>query len=77
MPDAIKDLEDIYDYIAEQSGFRERAWSYIEKLKRKCQELEAAPLRGQQRDDLMKKLRISPLDKKPLRHLLLMKKNRP
>jgi plasmid stabilization system protein ParE len=43
MPDAIKDLEDIYDYIAEQSGFRERAWSYIEKLKRKCQELEALP----------------------------------
>lgn len=64
MPDAIKDLEDIYDYIAEQSGFPERAWLYIEKLKRKCQELEAAPLRGQQRDDLMKNLRISPLDKK-------------
>ncbi|MBT3807457.1 MAG: type II toxin-antitoxin system RelE/ParE family toxin, partial [Desulfobacula sp.] len=47
-----------------QSGFPERAWVYIEKLKLKCQKLETSPERGQQRDDLMKDLRIYPLNKK-------------
>lgn len=64
MPDAIRDLEQIYEYIATQSGFPERAWAYIEKLRQKCQTLETDPLRGQQRDDLMNELRIYPLDKR-------------
>lgn len=64
MPDAIKDLEGIYGYVADKSGFPERAWSYIERLHQKCHELETAPLRGQKRDDLVKNLRIIPLDKK-------------
>jgi plasmid stabilization system protein ParE len=64
MPDAIKDLEGIYGYVADKSGFPERAWSYIERLRQKCHELETAPLRGQKRDDLVKNLRIIPLDKK-------------
>jgi len=64
MPDAVKDLEDIYNYISDQSGFPARAWDYIEKLRQKCHELETAPLRGQQRNDLMKNLRVTPLDKK-------------
>ena len=64
MPDAIKDLESIYDFIADKSGFPERAWSYIEKIRQKCHELEAAPLRGQRREDLMENLRVMPVDKK-------------
>jgi plasmid stabilization system protein ParE len=64
LPDAIKDLEAIYEYIAEQSGFPERAWTDIERLRKKCQELEMAPQRGQQRHDLLEKLRVYPLDKK-------------
>lgn len=64
LPDAIKDLENIYEYITEQSGFPERAWAYIERLRTKCQDLETAPQRGQQRSDLMESLRICPLDKK-------------
>ncbi len=64
MPDAIKDLEHIYEYISTESGFPERAWAFIEKLRLKCQKLETAPLRGQQRNDLMKGLRIYPLNKK-------------
>lgn len=64
MPDAIKDLEGIYGYITDKSGFPERAWSYVEKLQQKCRELETAPLRGQQRDDLTHNLRIVPIDKK-------------
>ena len=64
MPDAITDLEHIYEYIAKQSGFPERAWAYMEKLKLKCQELETFPIRGQQRNDLMDGLRVYPLDTK-------------
>ena len=64
LPDAIKDLESIYEYIAEQSSFPERAWAYIERLRTKCQDLETAPQRGQQRSDLMENLRVYPLDKK-------------
>ena len=64
IPDAIKDLENIYGYISDKSGFPERAWAYIEKLRQKGHELETAPLRGQQRDDLMENLRITPIDKK-------------
>lgn len=66
MPDAIKDLEQIYEYISAQSGFPERAWAYIEKLRLKCQKLETNPLRGQLRNDLMKALRIYPLNKKTI-----------
>ena len=67
LPDAIKDLESIYEYITEQSGFPERAWADIERLRTKCQALETAPQRGQQRSDLMENLRVFPLDKKTVR----------
>ena len=71
MPDAIKDLENIYEYIAEQSGLPERAWAYIETLKLKCQELETFPVRGQQRNDLMDSLRVYPLDKRTVAAFLV------
>jgi len=71
MPDAVKDLENIYEYIAEQSGFPERAWGYMEKLKLKCQVLETFPIRGQLRNDLMDGLRIYPLDKRTVAAFLV------
>lgn len=71
MPNAIEDLEKIYFYIAEQSGFPERAWAYMEKLKAACQKLEIAPLRGQKRDDLMVGLRIYPLGKRAVAAFLI------
>ena len=71
MPDAIDDLEAIYLYIAEQSGFPERAWNYMERLKSKCQELETLPIRGQLRSDLMEGLRIYPLDDKAVAAFLV------
>lgn len=71
MPDAIRDLENIYAYISEQSGFPERAWAYMEKLKLKCQELATSPLRGRQRNDLMNGLRIYPLDKRTVAAFLV------
>jgi len=64
MPDAIKDLEDIYLYVVEQSGFPVRAWDYMQRLKSKCQELEIYPIRDQLRSDLVEGVRIYPLDNK-------------
>jgi len=71
MLNTIEDLEKIYFYIAEQSGFPERAWTHIEKLKAACQKLEISPLRGQRRDDLMVDLRIYPLDKRTVTAFLI------
>ena len=71
MPDAIKDLEAIYSYIADKSGYPERAWAFVDRLRQKCHELETAPLRGQQRNDLMKNLRIIPLNKKAVAAFLV------
>ena len=62
-PDAISDLKNIYEYIADKSGLPEVAWAYIQKLKDKCHGLRIAALRGQKRDDLRQNLRIIPLDK--------------
>lgn len=74
MPDAIKDLETIYSYIAEKRSFPERAWGYVEKLRQQCHELETAPLRGQQRDDLLPNLRVAPIDKKAVAAFLVDEK---
>ncbi len=71
MPDAIKDLEDIYLYIFEQSGFPDWAWNYMERLGSKCKELETFPIRGQLRNDLMDGLRIYPLDNKAVAAFLV------
>ena len=62
-PDAIQDLTDIYEYIAAKSGLPEVAWAYIEKLRKKCDDLRKVPLIGQQRNDLRKNLRIVAIDK--------------
>ena len=75
MPDAIGDLQNIYNYISEQSGFSRRAWLYMESLHHKCQGLEIAPERGQQRDDLIKGLRIYPLDKKAIAAFIIDEEN--
>jgi toxin ParE1/3/4 len=57
-PDAVDDLIQIYEYISDQTGFPERAWRYIEKLRQKCEQLEYAPERGHLREDLGKGIRI-------------------
>ncbi len=63
MPDAIKDLSEIYEYILEASGLPEVAWAYIERLRDKCHGFQVAPIRGQKRDDLRQNLRIAVIDK--------------
>jgi toxin ParE1/3/4 len=71
LPDAIKDLEDIYEYIVGQSGFPERTWKCMEELKLKCHELEAFPVSGQLRNDLMDGLRIYPLGSRAVAAFLI------
>jgi plasmid stabilization system protein ParE len=62
-PDAIDDLNRIYDYIALDKQMPDVAWTYIQRLEQSCRKMELAPVRGQKRDDLRKNLRISPIDK--------------
>ncbi len=62
-PDAISDLQGIYEYISDKSGLPEVAWTYIEKLRGKCHKLAIAPMRGHKRDDLRKNLRVTAIDK--------------
>jgi len=62
-PDAIKDLTDIYEYIAQKSELPEIVWAYIEKLRQSCHDLRMTLLIGQQRNDLRKNLRIIAIDK--------------
>ncbi len=63
MPDAISDLNDIYEYIADESGLPEVAWVYIEKLRNKCYDFRTTPIRGHRRDDLRKNIRIAAIGK--------------
>lgn len=52
-PDAIEDLQNIYEYVADESSSDEVAHSYIQKLHRRCEEiLTIALIKGQARDDL-------------------------
>ena len=62
-PDAIDDLQGIYDYIAIEKKMPDVAWAYIQRLEQSCRKLEHAPIRGQKRNDLRENLRIAPIDK--------------
>lgn len=63
-PDAISDLQNIYTYISEASGFPDVAIEYIRRLKKKCETLTSAPHRGLKRDDIRPNLRTLALDKR-------------
>lgn len=75
-PDAIEDLAHIYLFIVDESGFPDRAWNYIEKLRDKCLALQRAPIRGQKRDDLRPNLRIVSIDKNAVAALEIDEANR-
>ena len=62
-PDAVSDLNGIYEFIADSSGSPEVAWRYISKLKERCESLQHAPIRGRDRNDIRPNLRILSIDK--------------
>ena len=55
-PLAVRDLFDLYDFIAAQSG-RQRAGDYIGRIEAACFQLKDFPERGTKRDDLAPGLR--------------------
>lgn len=56
-PEALGDLIDLYDFIAERDG-EERAIGYIERIEEFCHSLALFPNRGMRRGDLRPGLRI-------------------
>ena len=62
-PDAERDIQEIYDYIAIEKGMAELAITYVRKLQKSCYRLETSPMRGRNRDDIRPALRILPLNK--------------
>jgi len=56
-PEALGDLIDLYDFIAERDG-EERAIRYIDRIEECCRSLSVFPSRGTMRDDLRPGLRI-------------------
>ena len=56
-PEALGDLIDLYDFIAERDG-EERAIGYIDRIEECCRSLSVFPNRGTARDDLRPGLRI-------------------
>lgn len=62
-PAAEQDLFDLYAYVAENDG-RKRAGALIERIEEACLRLAEFPERGRTRDDLMRGLRILPLDRR-------------
>jgi len=55
-PEALTDLIDLYDYIAQRDGM-ERAIGYINRIESHCHNLSLFPDRGTSRDELRQGLR--------------------
>jgi toxin ParE1/3/4 len=63
-PLAEEDLTELYLYIAEQSGYPDRAIGYVRRLRDFCDSLAAFPKRGQQRNDLRRGLWVAGFEKR-------------
>ena len=53
---AEKDPTEFYHYIAERSGYPERAMAYIRRMRVYCETLASFPERGRRREDLRRGL---------------------
>jgi len=60
-PAALKDLEDIYDFIADDN--LARAGQFIDLIEEKCSDLAKNPLIGRLRPELKKDLRSFPVQR--------------
>jgi toxin ParE1/3/4 len=59
---AIQDIEEIADYIAQQSGL-EQSEKFLSKLESKFSKIVNFPLLGRKRDEILTDIRTIPLDK--------------
>ncbi|WP_309741619.1 MULTISPECIES: type II toxin-antitoxin system RelE/ParE family toxin [unclassified Chamaesiphon] len=58
---AIQDIEEIADYIAQQSGLEQSA-RFLGKLESKFSKIVTFPLIGRKRDEILTNIRTIPLD---------------
>jgi toxin ParE1/3/4 len=63
-PAAEADLDDIYRYIAEQSGSPERAIRYVRRVREWCDHLLIFPEAGRARDDLRPGARLTTFERR-------------
>lgn len=63
-PRAESDLFNLYTHIANESGSNDIAFSYVRKLEAACLSLGEFPDRGAPRDDIVKGLRILPVNRR-------------
>lgn len=62
-PDALSDLENIYDYLCDNGAHPDVAWSFALRIKQKCEKFKTVPVRGRARDDIRKNIRIFAVEK--------------
>jgi toxin ParE1/3/4 len=62
-PEAIADLNRLYDYIAPRGG-RQVAEAYIARLHQYCLDMKTFPKRGTRRDDIWRGLRMVGFERK-------------
>ncbi len=62
-PGAIQDLQDIEEWIAQQSGYPQTAEKYVRRILESCNDLGDFPMKGRSRDDLQPGLRIWPFER--------------
>ena len=63
-PLAEEDLIELYLYIAEETGYPDRAIGYVRRLRDFCINLAAFPKRGRQRNDLRRGLWVAGFEKR-------------
>ena len=63
-PRAESDLFNLYTYIAYDSGSEDIAFEFVSKLEAACLSLAESPDRGVPRDDVVKGLRILPVERR-------------
>lgn len=61
--EAIADLVEIYNFIAEKSGLPEQAMRFIERIRARCERIGDVPRGGRMRDDLAPGLRTVPFER--------------
>lgn len=60
--EAIRDLDEIYRYVAEASGSPLTAIRFVRRIRRRCLRIGNVPFGGQARDDLKPGLRTVPFE---------------
>ena len=61
-PEAVADLENIYDAVARMSASRQVARGFVQRIMARCRRIGDVPRGGRRRDDLVPGLRLVPFE---------------